>query len=158
MVSNPYTKDYSNPEDQAFRAGIRPGENARLGPNQGAITDPKDFASKFVNLRFNPDARANLWNTNVFGADTASASQGKIDTAATTDSPSFSNPEDNKLASAFLQKYSGPSGAIERGLIESDRAITKEVLARLTTQPATFGSSQRDPNTVSKFPSQGVSV
>jgi len=54
--------------------------------------------------------------------------------------------------------YSGPGGAIERGLIEPERAITKEGLARLTSQPATFGSNQSDPNTASKFPNQGVSV
>lgn len=154
MTFRPYTKDYSNPEDQAFRAGIRPGENARLGPNQSAITNPRDFANKFVNLRFNPDAKANLWNSNVFGSDTAAQSQGKINAAAASDSPAFMNPEDNKFAWDFLQKYSGPGGAIERGLIEPDRAITKEMLARLSTEPATFGASQKDPNTASKFPGE----
>ena len=159
MAFRPYTKDYTDREDQAFRSGIRPGDNARLGPNQNPITNPKDFANKFVNLRFNPDAKANLWNSNVFGADVAAASQGKINAAASTDFPAFSNPADNQFAWDFLVKYSGPGGAIERGLVEPDRAVTKEMLARLTTQPATFGNSQKDPNTASKFPGQsGISA
>lgn len=154
-----FSKDYSSPEDRAFRAGVRPGENARLGPNQTRITASKDFANKFINLRFNPDARANLWDVNVFGADTAAASQNKINEAASTDFPSFPDPEDNKFAWDFLVKYSGPGGAIARGLIEPERAVTKEMLARLTTQPATFGTSQKDPNTVSKFPGEsGISA
>lgn len=159
MAFRPFTKDYSDPSDKAFRAGVRPAENPRLGPNQGGIADPKDFADKFINLRFNPDARANLWNSNVFGADVAASSQGKIDAAASTDSPAFSNPDDNKFAWDFLMKYSGPGGAIERGLVEPDRAITKEMLARLTTQPAALGANQRDPNTVSRFPGEsGISA
>ena len=159
MAFRPFTKDYTDREDQAFRSGIRPGENARLGPNQSAITNPRDFANKFVNLRFNPDAKANLWNSNVFPADVAAASQNKINAAAATDYPAFAGPEDNKFAWDFLQKYSGPGGAIERGLIEPERAVTKEMLDRLTTQPATFGTSQRDPNTVSKFPGEsGISA
>lgn len=154
MAFRPFTKDYTNPDEQAFRAGKRPSENPRLGPNQGGVVDPKDFANDFIKLKFNPDAKANLWNSNVFGADVAANSQTKIDRAASTDLPAFANPDDNKFAWDFLVKYSGPGGAIERGLVEPDRAVTKEMLAKLSTQPATFGTSPRDPNTVNRFPGE----
>jgi hypothetical protein len=157
MVAPLFNKRFEDPQDQAFREGRRPGDNNRLGPNQTAITDPKDFANAFVQMRFNPDSK-NLWNTSVFSSDTAAASQQKIDSAGSTDYPAFSDERDNTFAWDFLNKYSGPGGAIARGLVEPERAVTKEGLARLMTQPAAFGSTQKDPNTVNKFPNQGVSV
>jgi hypothetical protein len=54
-----------------------------------------------------------------------------------------------------LQEY---SQGVARGLIESDKAVKPENLARLVTQQATVGSNEKDQNTVSKFPSQGVTI
>lgn len=146
----------SNPLDEAFREGTRPGDDNRLGPNPDFITDPQKFANSFVNQKFNPKSEG-FWNQ-VFSAETAGLSQDKINAAASTDEPNFPSYVVNQDARNFLIKYSGPGGAIERGLVEPDRAITKEVLARMTTQTATDGSSFSDPNTANRFPSQGVSV
>jgi hypothetical protein len=157
MAAPLFNKRVEDPADLAFREGRRPGDNNRLGPNQNAITNPKDFANAFVQMRFNPDSKT-FWNSSVFGSDVAGASQDKINRAGSTDYPAFTDPRDNTFAWDFLNKYSGPGGAIERGLVEPERAVTKEGLARLMTQPAALGSTQKDPNTVNKFPNQGVSV
>ena len=154
--TTPRFTERSNAFDEAFRGGERPGDKNRLGPNPDFITDPKDFASSFVNQKFNPKGKG-FWNQ-VFSAETAGLSQDKINAAASTDESNFKTDVDNQYARDFLTKYSGPGGAIERGLVESDRAVTKEGLARLTTQSAVDGSSFSDPNTANRFPSQGVSV
>lgn len=153
----PFSKRYDNPAERAFRAGDRPGDTNQLGPNPTPVTDPKDFANAFVQQRFNPDKKT-FWSNSIFSSDTAEQSQQKIDVAAGSDFGNFKDPRDTQFVNDFLMKYSGPGGAIERGLVEPDRAITKESLARLVSQPGTAGASQRDPNTASKFPSQGVAI
>jgi len=154
MVLQPFSKDYSDPAEQAWRQGKSPYAGT-LGPNPQSSTDPESFKNSFVDrIKSNPDSKG-FYTNNVFARDTATLSQGKIDAAASTDRPNFVSPGDNNLAWDFLQKYSGPGGAIERGLVEADRAVTKEGLARLVSQPATAGSSERDPNTANKFPGEG---
>jgi len=157
MPAGPFSRSYDSPADKRFREGARPGDFNQLGVNKEPIFDPKQLVSKFVNLKDNPRA-ADFASQGSFSFDTAVQSQQKIDDLSMTDFSSFKDPRDNETARRFLMAYSGPGGAIERGLIEPERAITKEGLARLTSQPATFGSNQSDPNTASKFPNQGVSV
>jgi hypothetical protein len=150
----PFFSKRSNVFDEAFRTGVRPGEKNQLGPNPVPITDPKDFANVFVQKKFNPGSK-DFYPSGIFSAETAGLSQDKINSAASTDFANFRDPNDNKFANDFLMKYSGPGGAIERGLVEQDRAVTKEGLAKMVTQPATFGFNFKDPNTASQFPGQG---
>ena len=151
MVLQPFSKDYSAPADQAWRRGDRV-DVGTLGPNPRASQDPQAFKNAFVNrIRFNPDSKS-FYSSNVFAQETAARSQGKIDAAASTDQPNFINPGDNQLAQDFVSKY---SQAVSRGLIEEDRAVTKDGLAKLVSEPATAGSSERDPNTANKFPGEG---
>lgn len=144
-------------DDKAFAAGRRPGDG--YGPFEGRPVDPKTFASQFGSTaRFNP-GKTGFWN-DIFSSETADQSQSKIDQAASSDSPNFSNPEDNRIASDFLQKYSQDkvNGAVARGLVLEEDAVSSETAARMATQRATFGSNQKSPDTTSQFPSQGVSV
>jgi hypothetical protein len=153
VAVSPFTTR-SNVFDEAFRAGERPGDKNQLGSNPTAITDPKDFANAFIKNSFTAKSKE-VRDSAIFSQDTATVSQKKIDLAASTDMPGFQDPSDNQFAFDFLQKYSGPGGAIEKGLVNPEDAVTKEKLARLVTQPANFGSNERDPNTVNKFPGAG---
>lgn len=153
MAEPLFNTRFDNAADKAFREGRRPGDNTRLGPNPNPITDPKDFANAFVKKTFNPNAEA-PWSTSVFSADAAASSQDKINQAGTTDLP----PKADRFVKDFAYKYSGPGGAIERGLVSMENAVTKERLAALITEPAAAGSAEKDPNTVNKFPNQGVNV
>ena len=138
-----------------FRSeGRRPGDGAQQGPEAERISNPKDFARFFAGqIKNNPDF-SSMYDTDVFSSQTADASQQKIDTAGSQDLP------DNvsKFARDFAYKYSGPGGAIERGLVDPKDAITKERLGPLMSQPATAGISSKMVDTVGKFPSQGVGV
>lgn len=150
MVLQPFNKSYDTPADQAWRQGKSPYAGT-LGPNPQSATDPQSFKNDFVNrVRFNPDSKG-FYSSNVFSQDTADQSQNKIDAAAGTDQPNFSNPGDNQLAKDFVGKY---SQAVARGLIEEERAVTRGGLARLATESATAGSSERDPNTANKYPGE----
>lgn len=148
MVLSPFNKDYSSPEDQAWKKGWSP-YNETLGPNRASDADPKAFTNRFVSsLRSkNPDYR-DFYNQNVFSADEAKQSQSNIDRAYNSFNAQFKNKDDNYIANDFLAKY---SSGVDRGLIEPDRAVFPDSLARLVTQPATAGSSVKDPNTVGKF-------
>jgi hypothetical protein len=154
MLQNPFSKDYTSPADQAWRTGESPDQGT-LGPYRHADQDPASFRNSFVSkLRHNPDYKT-FYSGNIYSADTAAASQQKIDTAAETSTASFKDPGNNTLANDFLTKY---SQGVDRGLIEEDRAVKPENLARLTNEPAAARISSKDPNTVNKFRSQGVSV
>jgi hypothetical protein len=155
MVTQPFRKAYGSPSEQAWRQGQSPYAGT-LGPYPSAASDPESFKNGFVEkMRANPDSK-NFYNSSVFGSDTAGRSQAKIDAASETDQPSFAGSGDNALAKDFVSKY---SQAIERGLIEEDRAVTRDGLARIASQSATEGSSERDPNTTNKFPgASGASI
>ena len=154
MLRNPFSKDYTSPADQAWRTGESPDQGT-LGPYRKSDQDPNSFRNSFVTkLRHNPDYKT-FYSGNIYSADTAEASQQKINTAAQTAEATFKDPGNNTLANDFLAKY---SQGIDRGLIEEDRAIKPENLDNLTTEPAAARISSKDPNTVNKFPSQGVSV
>jgi hypothetical protein len=147
-MQNPFQKDYSSPADQAWRTGTSPYAGT-LGPNRTADAVKNSFAA---DVKRNPDY-ANFYNRTF--ADVAPQSQARIDSAAGTNDPNFSNPGDQSFAKQFAQNY---AQGVTRGLIEEDRAVTKDRLARLTTEAATASSSEKDPNTANKYPSQGVGV
>lgn len=141
----------TGPADEVFASGQKPGDYNQLGPRQGqAFLSPR-FAAEFAKrlpLKENPGA-SNLWDTNVFTSDSAQQAQQVIDQKSQTMQPAFDNDLNNQLASDFLDKY---LNGIDRGLIEPERAVYSGTLARLATQPANMGSSERDPNTANKFP------
>lgn len=144
-----FQKEYDSPADQAWRTGKSP-YSGTLGPNRTADSIKNPFAAK---IKDNPDYQ-NFFADRTFNK-VFQQSQSKIDAAATSDAPGFENPGDNSFAQSFLNSY---KQGVMRGLIEEDRAVRPENLARLTTEPGNAGTSQRDPNTASKFPNQGVSV
>lgn len=148
----------SDPGSLAFREGRRPGDKNQLGPNPNPLTDPREFANAFVRQKFNPDGK-NFWSTNVFSSEVAGLAQDKLTAASTSDFSSFKDPRDNLFAQDFLSKYSGPGGAIERGLVNPEDAITKERLQSLVSQPAAAATSSKMKDTVGITPGQqGVSV
>lgn len=141
-------------DDLAFREGRRPGDGAQQGPGASPISDPRDFARFFAGqIKNNPDAKS-MYDTDVFSAETAAGSQQKINIAATTDLPDNAT----QFARDFAYKYSGPGGAIERGLVKPEDAVTKERLAALITEPAATRTNSSMKDTVGKFPNQGVQV
>lgn len=148
MALPPFSDRSTSPADQAWRTGTSP-YSGTLGPNRTADTIKNTFASK---AKDNPDY-ANFYSRTF--SEIAPQSQAKLDAAAATDAPNFSNPGDQSFAVQFAKDY---AAGVQRGLIEEDRAITRGGLARLTTEFATQGSTQKDPNTANKFPSQGISV
>ena len=154
MAGTYFSKDYTSPSDQAWRTGESPYQGT-LGPYRRADQEPDSFKNKFVSeLRANPDYK-NFYEQSNFQADTAALSQQKINNQSQTPYATFLDPGDSQLANDFLTKY---TEGINRGLIEEDRAIKPDNLARLASEPAAAGISAKDPNTVNKFPSQGVSI
>ena len=149
-----FSKDYTSPVDKAWRTGESP-DRGTLGPNRKADADPNSFKDTFVSkLQDNPGYK-NFYNESVFSADTADASQQKIDEQSKTTDSTFKNPSDTRLANDFLTKY---SEGVNRGLIQEEDAVTPGNLNAFTSEPAAARISEKDPNTVNKFPSQGVSI
>lgn len=142
-----FSKSFTSPEDQAWRQGKSP-YSGTLGPNRTAA----DFTNAFVSrLKDNPGYRDFYTGSN-FTQDSANLAQQKIDFSAQSFKPSFGNPADNPFAGDFLAKY---SEGVNRGLISEEDRVGPDKLAMLASQPATTGSSQKSPNTVSKFPGEG---
>jgi len=143
-----FSKNFTQ-ADEVFRSGKGP-YSGTLGPNRTADALRDGFVA---DLKKNP-GYANFYSNRTF-ADIAPQSQAKIDAASKTDEPSFDNPGDQSFASAFLKNY---QQGISRGLVESDKAITSGRLASISTQAAAAASMEKDPNTLGKSPSQGVSL
>ena len=149
-----FSKDYTSPADQAWRTGEGP-DKGTLGPNRKSDTDPNSFKDAFVSkLRDNPGYK-NFYNGSVFSADTAAVSQQKIDDESKTSDSTFKNPGDKSLADDFRTKY---VEGVSRGLIQEEDAVTPDNLKAFTSEPAAARINEKDPNTVNKFPSQGVSI
>ena len=149
-----FSKDYTSPADQAWRTGKGP-DRGTLGPNRKSDTDSNSFKDAFVSkLRDNPGYK-NFYNESVFSDDTAELSQQKINDKSKTPDALFKDPNDTDLANAFLTRY---SEGVSRGLIQEEDAVKPENLAKFTNEPAAARISDKDPNTVNKFPSQGISV
>jgi hypothetical protein len=146
-----FNKRFTGPAEEALLSGQKPGEYNQLGPKESQASLSLRFASEFAKrlpLRENPGAK-DLWDTNVFSNDSAQEQQKLIDSKVASNAPTFKEPLNNSLAVDFFQKY---VDGVAKGLVEPERAIYSGSLARLATQPANFGSSERDPNTANKFP------
>ena len=151
MVFPGKIKRNDGPEDTAFMEGRGPADRSQLGPYPSAVTDPRDFKNSFISQKFNPD-KSTFWQQ-VFSQDTANLAQEKLNCISQTNEPNFPEPL-NQLSRDFLTKY---SGAVERGLIEPDRAISKQALAVFAQEPAASRINTKDQNTASdsKFAGAG---
>ena len=138
----PLSKKYTSPPDQAWRAGVRP-DAGTLGPN-AAIDFKNGFASK---LDKNPDWQG--FYGNGFPQDTADQSWIKIENASKTNQPNFKNPADNGLAQGFLDRY-----LTSNLMLEEDKVTPGRLANSIFQQDATAGSSERSPQTASKFPGE----
>lgn len=143
----PFSKSSSSPQDQTWREGKSP-YSGTLGPNRAAA----DFTDAFVSkLKDNPGYE-NFYGGSNFNQETAQKSQQKINQSATTQEPAFLNPDDNPFAKDFLSKY---SEGVTRGLISEEDRVGPDKLSILAAQPATAGSSEKNPGTTNQFPGQG---
>lgn len=137
------SKSNSSPADQAWREGKSP-YSGTLGPNrETTFTDA--FASKLID---HPDYET-FYSGNKFSQETAKKSQQKINLAASTKEPTFSNPADNLPAKNFLSKY------LTSAIISEEDRVRPDKLSILVSQPATAGSSEKNPGTANQFPGQG---
>jgi hypothetical protein len=144
----------SNPFDEAWRAGDSPYRGT-LGPNRESSSDPASFRNGFVaSLKDNPKFD-NFVNEGTFSSETAQRSQDKINQASKSIWSNFKNPEDNKFADDFLSKY---SEGVVRGIIAEEDAVDPKNLGYLVSQNAPAVSNEKSPETVGRFPNQGVQV
>jgi hypothetical protein len=149
-----FSKDYTSPADQAWRTGKGP-DRGTLGPNRSADIDSTSFKDNFVaKLQDNPGYK-NFYNGSIYSADAAATSQQQIKDQSTRTTSTFKNPGDKSLADDFRTKY---VEGVSRGLIQEEDAVTPDNLKAFTSEPAAARISDKDPNTVNKFPSQGISV
>jgi hypothetical protein len=149
-----FSRDFTDPASKAWRAGKGP-DRGTLGPNRKSDTDPTAFKDNFVaEITDNPGYK-NFYNGSVFGADTAALSREQYKNQSNTTTSTFKNPKDNILAKDFLAKY---SEGVSSGLVLEEDAVTPENLKAFISEPAAARISDKDPNTVNKFPSQGISV
>lgn len=146
MALQPFRENYDNPAKKAWRSGASP-YNGTLGPNRTDDPTKNPFSS---DVRKNPDYHDFYSNRTFY--QVAPQSEQKILTASQTFESTFQNPGDKSFADKFLQEY---SQGVARGLIEEDRAIRPENLARLVSETATNGSNLKDPNTNNQFPGAG---
>jgi hypothetical protein len=135
-----------NLRDEKFAEGVSP-YSGTLGPNPTADRS-KGFASELnrTNVHadtFDSDGRT-FWQEAPFA-------QQRLDMASMNPNPNFADPSDNGFAHQFLQSY---RQGVQRGLIEPEREVRPDNLARMTTEYANQASMQSDPNTAGVFPGQ----
>lgn len=141
MAPQPFRENY---RDDALNSAMFSGT---LGPNPTADTS-RGVPSKMK--RTNVKASTFDEDNRTFFQDAPGAQQ-RLDSAARNPNPGFSNEDDNGFAFQFLQNY---RQGVQRGLIEPEREIRPDNLARMTTEFATQASMEQDPNTAGKFPGQ----
>ena len=149
-----FSQDYSGPVKQAWLTGKGPDEGT-LGPNREADTDPVSIKNTFLAKFLDNPRYKNFYNGSVYSSDAAATAQQQIKDQSTRTTSTFKNPEDRNLADDFRTKY---VEGVSRGLIQEEDAVTPDNLKTFTSEPAAARISEKDPNTVNKFPSQGVSI
>lgn len=152
MAAPIYSTRKTSPADTAWRRGDSP-YSGTLGVFRQADADPQSFRDSWVaKMKDNPEYR-DFYRSASFPDETAALSQQKINVAAQSAYSSFPDPNNKFTADRFLDAY---SAAVQRGMIEQDKAVLPENLAFLTTESAT--SRINDENVKGEFPSKGVSV
>jgi len=144
----------TSPADKAVREG-KSTANFITGPTRNAqnFQAPDPFLGKFkVNPR--QDSFYQMF-------EDPEISQQDIDSKVGFYGNSFEG-QNNQRAQEFLFKYyanlGGQNTTEGKGLIEPDRIVRPENLAQLSSQPATGGSGEADPNVSGRFPSNSVAV
>jgi hypothetical protein len=150
----PFAKDYSSPSEQALRDGDTPwagilGPNPNLSPGQSA---GNRFLQAYVKSA-GPDK--NVPSGATFSSEAAAQAENTLRGQVQASGTNFADPLHKKLGDDFMQKY---LNGVDRGLIERDKFIAADRLIPLVTEPAAAAISEKDPNTVGKFPNQGVQV
>lgn len=141
-----------SPSDLAWRKGESPYRGT-LGEFKKSDTDPTSFRDVWVSkMKDNPEYR-DFYSSAQFPDETAALSQDKINVSSQSAYSSFPDPNNKLKADRFLDAY---SAAVQRGIIEQDKAVLPENLAYLTTESAT--SRINDENVKGEFPSKGVSL
>jgi hypothetical protein len=128
MAAGLFDRDYTKPDAQAVRDGTSVAAGT-TGPYAPANTDPKAHLNKFVSdLRQNPGAK-DMYNTNVYSAESAQQSQEKID--GLTAVPNFANKGDQALASDWFSKY---LTGVQRNLIPPDEMVSVNTISNIQSQ------------------------
>jgi len=149
----PFAKNYSSPSEQALRDGDTPWAGI-LGPN--ADMSPGQKGNQFLQAYLKssgPDK--NVPSGAIFSSEAALQAENTMRGQIQTSEPTFPDPFHNQLAGDFMKKY---LNGVDRGFIERDKFIAADRLIPLVTEPAAAAISEKDPNTVGKFPNQGVQV
>ena len=145
-----------------------PQEKAVKGGKQAAgfLTGPTRTARNFQQP--NPEVTEFIKNNpkmdtfyEMFPTEDAERAQFEIDNRVGFYGNTFEG-ENNARAQIFLSKYyaalGGPNSAQGKGLIEPDRIEEPNNLLQLSSNPATDGSADSDPNVAGKSPSNSVAV
>lgn len=150
----PFAKNYSSPSEQALRDGDTPWAGI-LGPNPN-MSPGQSGANQFLQAYLKsagPDK--NVPSGSTFSSEAAAQAENTIKDQIATKETNFSDPLHKRLGDDFMKKY---LSGVDRGLIERDKFIAADRLIPLVTEPAAAAISEKDPNTVGKFPNQGVQV
>jgi|TARA_R100000458_G_scaffold58735_1_gene67444 hypothetical protein len=146
-----------SPADKAVQEG-KEIPNLITGPSRATqdFLRPNPFLGKFKTNPLNED----FYPGAIFGnTDTSFAAQEDIDSRVGFYGNTFEG-DDNIAAQEFLNAYyqnlGGENTAEGKALIEPDRIVRPENLSQLSSQPATGGSGEADPNVSGRFPSNSV--
>lgn len=137
----PFSEDRSSPSAQAWATNKSP-YTGTLGPYR---TTPENnpFVSK---LKDSP--RYERFYGAQFPQKEAEKAKEEYRIETVDPSPNFTDPGNNELARGFLNGY------ISSRLIEEDRKIGPSRVSEIVGEPATAGASEKDQNTVNRFPGQ----
>jgi hypothetical protein len=149
----PFAKNYSSPSEQALRDGDTPYAGF-LGPN--ADMSPGQKGNQFLQAYLKsagPDK--NVPSGSTFSSEAAAQAENTIKGQIKSTATNFSDPLHKRLGDDFMKKY---LNGVDRGLIARGEFIAADRLIPLVAEPAAAAISEKDPNTVGKFPNQGVQV
>jgi hypothetical protein len=147
----------SGPQEKAVKGG-KQAAGFLTGPTRTArnFQQPNPLVSEFLN---NNPKQESFYQ--MFSGPEAEQAQFEIDNRVGFYGNTFEG-ENNKQAQIFLTKYysalGGPNTAQAKQLIERDRIVEPNNLLQLSSNPATDGSADKDPNVAGKSPSNSVVV
>jgi hypothetical protein len=150
----PFSKNYSSPSEQALRDGDTPyagflGPNPNMSPGQSGANQ---FLQAYLKSS-GPDK--NVPSGSTFSSEAAAQAENTIGKQMRATETAFPDPLHKRLGDDFMKKY---LNGVDRGLIERDKFIAADRLIPLVSEPAASAINEKDPNTVGKFPNQGVQV
>ena len=147
----------SGPQEKAVKGG-KQAAGFLTGPTRTArnFQQPNPLVSEFLN---NNPKQESFYQ--MFSGPEAQQAQFEIDNRVGFYGNTFDGANNNQ-AQIFLTKYysalGGANSAEGKQLIEPDRIVRPENLAKLSSQPAAGSGGIQDPNVAGKFPSNSVAV